>query len=85
MTRLILIWQGEWEGLRPTRLPVSTIDPQRRGGSSPRTVNRVGLVLIVSHGLVLATLLCRAWGAPLAQARDLIQANTRPDEIEWNP
>jgi alpha-ribazole phosphatase len=43
----------------------------------------VGPVLIVSHGLALATLLCRVRGVPLQQARDLILDNAKPEMIKW--
>jgi broad specificity phosphatase PhoE len=43
----------------------------------------VGPVLIVSHGLALATLLCRARGLPLEAARELIPDNVQPEVIEW--
>lgn len=40
-------------------------------------------VLIISHGLALATLLCRARGLPLQQARQLIPDNALPEIVEW--
>jgi broad specificity phosphatase PhoE len=42
-----------------------------------------GPVLIVSHGLALATLLCRGRGLPLETARQHIPPNAAPVEIEW--
>ena len=43
-----------------------------------------GAVLVVSHGLLLATLICRARGLPLRDAHSLIPANARPDIIDWS-
>ncbi len=42
-----------------------------------------GPVLIVSHGLALACLLCKARGLPVAQARDHIPENATPIPVEW--
>ena len=42
-----------------------------------------GPVIVVSHGFALATLLCRARGLPLEQARELIPENVQPEVIEW--
>jgi len=43
----------------------------------------VGPVLIVSHGLSLATLLCRVRRLSLQQAYSLIPDNAAPLDIEW--
>jgi broad specificity phosphatase PhoE len=40
-------------------------------------------VLIVSHGLALATAVCRALDVPLAQAYSRIPRNTEPVWIDW--
>lgn len=40
---------------------------------------------VVSHGLSLATVLCRARGFPLAKARELIPDNATPVEVVWPP
>ncbi len=40
-------------------------------------------VLIVSHGLALATVICRVQGIPVGQAYDLIPDNARPVWVEW--
>jgi alpha-ribazole phosphatase len=42
-------------------------------------------VLIVSHGLALATFLCRARSVPLGQARKQVPENCTPEIIEWIP
>ncbi len=42
-----------------------------------------GPVLIVSHGLALATVLCRVEKRPLLDARDLIPDNATPLDVEW--
>ena len=44
-----------------------------------------GPLILVSHGLALATLVCRANGLPLAQAFDLIPENAQAHRIEWIP
>jgi len=42
-----------------------------------------GQVVIVSHGLALATLLCLSSGLPLEQAYQMIPDNACPIAIEW--
>lgn len=42
-----------------------------------------GRVLIVSHGLALATLLVRARGVPLERAYDYVPGNAQAEEIWW--
>ncbi len=44
-----------------------------------------GRVLLVSHGILLAALICRARGLPLAQIYAQNPANARPEIIEWSP
>jgi broad specificity phosphatase PhoE len=44
-----------------------------------------GIVLVVSHGLTLATLLCRARGRPLSEAYQAIPENAVPEAIGWPP
>ena len=44
-----------------------------------------GSVLVVSHGLSLATAICRARGIPIGQAYKEIPENTTPVWIDWNP
>uniref|UniRef100_A0A7C1FHK5 Histidine phosphatase family protein n=1 Tax=Caldilinea aerophila TaxID=133453 RepID=A0A7C1FHK5_9CHLR len=41
-------------------------------------------VIVVSHGLALATMLCRVRNISLAQARELIPDNAEVLRIEWN-
>ena len=43
-----------------------------------------GVVLVVSHGLLLATLICKARGLPLQNAFTLIPVNARPEIIDWS-
>jgi broad specificity phosphatase PhoE len=43
-----------------------------------------GAVILVSHGLALATLLCRAQSLPLETARDLIPDNAQPRCVIWD-
>ena len=43
-----------------------------------------GAVLVISHGLLLATLICRARGLPLQNAFTLIPVNARPEIIDWS-
>jgi len=40
-------------------------------------------VLIVSHGLSLATMICRSQGLPVERAYEMIPANTDPVLINW--
>ena len=42
-----------------------------------------GTVLVVSHGLALATVLCRVRGVPLQQASEIIPENAEPVEVDW--
>jgi 2,3-bisphosphoglycerate-dependent phosphoglycerate mutase len=44
-----------------------------------------GKVLLVSHGLALATLVCLARDFPVSQARTYILENARPEVIQWEP
>lgn len=41
-------------------------------------------VIVVSHGLALATMLCRGRNIPLVQAQELIPDNAEVLHIEWN-
>ena len=50
-----------------------------------RSASRTGPLILVSHGLALATLVCRGQGLPLAQAFDLIPDNAQAHRIEWMP
>ena len=43
-----------------------------------------GALILVSHGLALATILCRVQGLPLESARDLIPDNAQPHCVIWN-
>lgn len=40
-------------------------------------------VLLVSHGLSLAILLCHAYGIPLEHVYDHIPENAKPQRVEW--
>jgi broad specificity phosphatase PhoE len=42
-----------------------------------------GRVLIVTHGMALATLVCRARGSALSEAFDLVPDNAKPMHINW--
>jgi len=44
-----------------------------------------GRVLVVSHGLALATLLCQARRQPLAEAYEVIPPNSDPHVVVWPP
>lgn len=44
-----------------------------------------GHVLVVSHGLALATALCRVHDVPLAQAHDLVPPNAEATMVRWTP
>ncbi len=46
-------------------------------------IHPTGSVLIVSHGLALATVLCRVRGIPIGQAYSVIPENTEPVWVEW--
>jgi broad specificity phosphatase PhoE len=43
-----------------------------------------GAVLIASHGLALATIICKAQGIPVGKAYTLIPDNTEPIWITWD-
>lgn len=43
----------------------------------------LGSVLVVSHGLSLATVLCKARGIPVGQAYTVIPDNAEPLWVEW--
>lgn len=43
-----------------------------------------GALILVSHGLALATILCRTQGLPLENARDLIPDNAQPHCVIWD-
>jgi len=43
-----------------------------------------GSVLVASHGLVLATVICKVRGIPLGQAYSVIPNNTEPVWLQWN-
>jgi broad specificity phosphatase PhoE len=40
-------------------------------------------LILVSHGLALATILCRVQGLPLAHARELIPDNAQAHRVDW--
>lgn len=42
-------------------------------------------VLVVSHGLALATALCRARGRPLREAHELVPPNAEAQVLPWTP
>jgi broad specificity phosphatase PhoE len=44
-----------------------------------------GSVLVISHGLAIATLRCQACGLPLERAFEMIPENIEPVEVDWPP
>jgi broad specificity phosphatase PhoE len=46
-------------------------------------IHPTGSVLIVSHGLALATVVCKVRGIPIGQAYGFIPANIEPVWVEW--
>lgn len=44
-----------------------------------------GSLILVSHGLALATVLCQAQGLPLESARELIPDNAQAQRVIWTP
>ncbi|MBN1429271.1 MAG: histidine phosphatase family protein [Anaerolineae bacterium] len=83
----------EWEMLQ--RDPIHTRPPG--GETAAELANRIwaavdeiaqrhidGPVLIVSHGLALAAVLCRARRLPLAEIFNLVPDNTHPIEVDWS-
>jgi broad specificity phosphatase PhoE len=44
-----------------------------------------GRLLIVSHGLSIATAICRDKGIPVGQAYTVIPENVQPVWMDWNP
>jgi broad specificity phosphatase PhoE len=46
-------------------------------------IHPTGCVLIVSHGLALATVLCKVRSIPIGQAYSVIPENTEPIWVEW--
>lgn len=47
------------------------------------SLNPLGRLLIVTHGMALATLVCRANGLPLTEAYKMVPENALPVEITW--
>lgn len=43
----------------------------------------LGKVLVVTHGMALATLVCRASGLPLTEAHIMVPENAKAVEIKW--
>jgi broad specificity phosphatase PhoE len=43
----------------------------------------IGLVLVVSHGLALATVMCKVRGLPIEQAYTVIPDNAKPVWVDW--
>lgn len=66
----------------------SVLDVARRVGAAADDIqlsHPSGRVVVVSHGLALAALRCRAEGVPLERARSLIPPNAEPVRIMWSP
>jgi alpha-ribazole phosphatase len=94
MAEIVSRYPAEWaERLRD---PLNARSP---GGESVAEVARrtaeaaaaivlahpVGPVLVVSHGVALATLLCQARRQPLAEAYQVIPCNGDPEVVAWPP
>jgi broad specificity phosphatase PhoE len=47
------------------------------------TAHPGGAIIVVSHGLAVATVLCRARGVPLAEVYTLIPDNCQPETVVW--
>jgi alpha-ribazole phosphatase len=91
-SEIIAQYPSEWE--QRQRDPADFCPPGGESASqlSVRTVAAVdeiarrhapGPVLIVSHGLALATVLCQAQNLPLAQIFDVAVENAHPIEVDW--
>ncbi len=73
-----------------TRAPggETSFEVAERAAAAARDIARAhpaGPVLVIGHGFSLATLICRARGLPLEQARQFIPENARVEVIEWMP
>lgn len=44
-----------------------------------------GNILVVTHGLALATLICRVEAMPLTEAYRVVPDNAQPQQIHWSP
>jgi len=42
-----------------------------------------GRLLVVTHGMALATLVCQANGLPLTEAHNMVPENAKPVDISW--
>lgn len=87
-------YPAEWEARQQDRLHArppggeSTLDVAAR--VLPAVDDLVahhpdGPLILVSHGLALATVLCWAQGLPLENARDMIPDNAQAHRIAWAP
>ncbi len=93
-TEIVGLYPDAWDAR--SRDPVDTGAP---GGETTRQVAErmqacldeiaqvfpQAVVAVVSHGLSLATVLCRARGLPLEKAREIIPDNATPVEVVWPP
>ena len=87
------------EGAQAKRVTIDPVTTRAPGGESVWEVSQrmaqtaddiarrypAGTVLVVGHGLALATLYCQAEGIPLAQVYSHIPENTQATIIDWNP
>jgi alpha-ribazole phosphatase len=94
MTDIVARYPVEWaERLRDplnSRPPggESVAEVARRTAEAATDIARLhpsGLVLVVSHGVALATLLCQARRQPLAEAYQAIPYNSHPEMVAWPP
>jgi broad specificity phosphatase PhoE len=46
-------------------------------------LHSTGHIIIVSHGLALATIICKIRGKPVGKAYEFIPENGKPTWVEW--
>ncbi|HQF62863.1 MAG TPA: histidine phosphatase family protein [Anaerolineaceae bacterium] len=88
--RHTLLLEEHWNNPARSRAPggESVIEVAGRAAQAISEICRRhprGRVLVVSHGLTLATLICQARSASLARVYSLIPENTQVEVIYWPP